>query len=496
VYTWEQIQPLIDATESGGDYNALYNYQNRPDGRFSDVRVTDMSVGDVLSFTNPQGAYADYVRGQVGRVATPVGRYQVVGSTLRNAVEALGIDPSTPFNPATQDRIGRWIFENQGPSAWEGLTRGGNMNGLLGGGQATASSMNPQQPEQNRFFNADTRDRLIMALQGMTLNPNQALIQTAAQNLQQRAAQRREDEKTAQERNATLEWLRNSGVPNADLLISGVETGALSGADAANSALTAVRAQQAAASDPNVQSSSILPDSSGVLMTMRDGSVQIRTAGGDILSGQEATDFVQRANENAAELERITYGARRTGTLEAETEGGGAAAAAVEEGRLRAIRADEAYTQASNISSNIANIDDALAALNRGARSGIIANYFPSIRESSAALENAMNRMGLDVIGSVTFGALSEGEMRLAMDTAVPRGLEGDELREWLNNKRNAQVKAREALMRAAQFFSNPNNTLNDWISRQENAPAPASGGGGGATTRLRFDAEGNIIND
>ena len=225
MYNWDEIQRRIFATESGGDYNALYNYQNRPDGRFSDVRLTEMPISDVLSFTNPQGEYASYVRDQVGRTATPVGAYQVVGSTLRNAVQALGIDPSTPFNQETQDRIGRWILENQGPQAWEGLTRGGNMNGLLGGGPVTASSMNPQQPQQNRFFNADTRDRLIMALQGMTLNPNQTLIQTAAQNIQQRAAQRQ----TTEERNATAEWLESQGRSD---LAGAVRSGGLSGAQA------------------------------------------------------------------------------------------------------------------------------------------------------------------------------------------------------------------------------------------------------------------------
>jgi hypothetical protein len=495
LYNWDEIQRRIFATESGGDYNALYNYQNRPDGRFSDVQLTEMPISDVLSFTNPQGEYASYVRGQVGRTATPVGAYQVVGSTLRNAVEALGIDPSTPFNQETQDRIGRWILENQGPQAWEGLTRGGNMNGLLGGGPVTASSMNPQQPEQNRFFNADTRDRLIMALQGMTLNPNQALIQTAAQGIQQRAAQRREDEKTAQERNATLEWLRNSGVPNAELLISGVETGALSGADAASSALTAIRAQQAAANDPNVQSSSILPDSSGVLMTMRDGSVQVRTAGGDILLGQEATDFVQRANENEAELQRSIYQARQEGTLEGRIELGGEAAATEAAATSQIDRANEAFDQAAGIQSNISNIDEAIAAIDSGARAGLVANFFPSITEASARLENAMNRMGLDVIGSVTFGALSEGEMRLAMETAVPRNLDPAQLRDFLVRKREAQIKARDALMRAANYLARPGNTLDGWFAQVgQETPSPTESGG--SSNRIRFDSEGNIIND
>jgi len=118
--TWPQIQAGIFAGESGGDYNALFGYQNRPDGRFSGVNLTSMPISDVLSFTNPSGEYGQYVKGQVGRVATPVGAYQVVGTTLRDAVNALGIDPSQPFDQATQDRIGRWIYETQGIGAWKG----------------------------------------------------------------------------------------------------------------------------------------------------------------------------------------------------------------------------------------------------------------------------------------------------------------------------------------------------------------------------------------
>lgn len=111
--TFAQARPGIFAGESGGDYNALYNYQNREGGRFAGTRLTDMSVGDVMQFTDPRGEYAQYVRGQVGRTATPVGAYQVVGTTLRGAVDALGIDPSTPFNQATQDRIGEWILAHK-----------------------------------------------------------------------------------------------------------------------------------------------------------------------------------------------------------------------------------------------------------------------------------------------------------------------------------------------------------------------------------------------
>jgi len=86
--------------------------------------------------------------------------------------------------------------------------------------------------------------------------------------------------------------------------------------------------------------------------------------------------------------------------------------------------------------------------------------------------------MGLDVIGSVTFGALSEGEMRLAMDTAVPRGLQPEQLRSWLSKKREAQQKAAEMLGDAAQFLTVPGNTINDWIKKNR-----AANGGGQAST-------------
>ena len=138
--TFAQARPGIFAGESGGDYNALYNYQNREGGRFAGTRLTDMSVGDVMQFTDPRGEYAQYVRGQVGRTATPVGAYQVVGTTLRDAVNALDIDPSTPFNQATQDRIGEWIFSTQGTGAWEGY------RGPQAGGQGMDGFVQ-QQPQ-------------------------------------------------------------------------------------------------------------------------------------------------------------------------------------------------------------------------------------------------------------------------------------------------------------------------------------------------------------
>ena len=151
----------------------------------------------------------------------------------------------------------------------------------------------------------DARSRLAIALEGMTLNPNQALIGQLQSGIESRA--------TEKQRNATVEWLKSRG---RDDLVAALEAGA-SPQDVLAEAI------KPADANVNVQSSAPLPDQSGVVLTMRDGSVQVRTVGGEVLSGTAAMDFVREAQKNATEYQRSIYGARETGKLEA-----GAAAAA------------------------------------------------------------------------------------------------------------------------------------------------------------------------
>lgn len=210
--TWQQHQQNIFGGESGGDYDALFGYQNRPNGVFQGVKVSDMPIADVINFTSPSGEYGQYVKGKVGRVATPVGAYQVVGSTLRAAVDALGIDPSQKFDKETQDKIGQWILKTQGTGAWEGYGKGGaamaqqpaqmmqeeKPQGLLGGllgGQGLGQKLGMSQ---------DFTDKLAMAIMAGTgdarLTP---LIQQRAASMQERKATR--------DVNKTVDWLRDNG---------------------------------------------------------------------------------------------------------------------------------------------------------------------------------------------------------------------------------------------------------------------------------------------
>lgn len=117
---WAEIRNGIFAGESGGDYNALFGYQNRKGGKFSRVRLTDMTVDEAIAFSDPRGAYGQWVKGQIGRVATPMGAYQIVGTTLRAAKRGLGLQGDELMTPELQERLGIWIYRQQGTGAWEG----------------------------------------------------------------------------------------------------------------------------------------------------------------------------------------------------------------------------------------------------------------------------------------------------------------------------------------------------------------------------------------
>ncbi|WP_246644755.1 hypothetical protein [Rhizobium laguerreae] len=106
----------VDKTEGAGDYDTLFGHAQK-NGPFAGTAISQMPIRDVLAFTDPSGPYAQYVKDKVGRVATPVGKYQTVGTTLRGAVGALGLDPSAPYDRATQDRVASYLARQRIASA-------------------------------------------------------------------------------------------------------------------------------------------------------------------------------------------------------------------------------------------------------------------------------------------------------------------------------------------------------------------------------------------
>lgn len=124
------------------------------------------------------------------------------------------------------------------------------------------------------------------------------------------------------------------------------------------------------------------------------------------------------------------------------------------------------FDQIQKIDTSIANIDSAIKAVNAGAGTGAVERFFPSIKAASIELDNIRNQMGLDIVGAGSFGALSESELAFALDTALPSGLDGPDLLDWLQRKRVAQEKLRTEFANGALFLNN-GGTKGDLLERR-----------------------------
>lgn len=145
------------------------------------------------------------------------------------------------------------------------------------------------------------------------------------------------------------------------------------------------------------------------------------------------------------------------------------------------VQSGKIFEQLGPVNKSIVNINDAINAIDQGADTGAVMSKLPSITEASVTLDNVRGQMGLDIIGATTFGALSEGELQFALDTAIPTNLDEGPLREWLVRKGDAQKKYAEELRKAAIFLGKPGNTVSSYLdsleanglfSRGDNAPA------------------------
>lgn len=119
----------------------------------------------------------------------------------------------------------------------------------------------------------------------------------------------------------------------------------------------------------------------------------------------------------------------------------------------RAKTIDKGFESITKIDLGVRNIDKAISALKGGAGVGAIEKYFPSFKAASVELDNIQGMMALDVVGAVSFGALSKGELDLAKAVALPTGLDTPELIDYLNRKKVAQEKLRKYFNAQIQFL-------------------------------------------
>lgn len=95
----------LDKYEGAGGYDTLFNHAQN--NRFKDVKVSEMSLGDLKKFSDPKnGEYGRYVADiNKGIVATPMGRGQIVGTKLREMQSKMGLSDNTIFSPQLQNKM-------------------------------------------------------------------------------------------------------------------------------------------------------------------------------------------------------------------------------------------------------------------------------------------------------------------------------------------------------------------------------------------------------
>ena len=287
--------------------------------------------------------------------------------------------------------------------------------------------------------------------------------------------------------NRTAQWLRTQpgGEPYAQAIESGMDGSAVY--------TQYMRNTGGDSTSENVQSRSTLPDNSGTIITLRDGSQFVMTAGGQKLIDKEADDFVIKSQQRYTQQQQDIYGARREGALGAEIEFGGQAAQVEAEGKAKVPWINDVRKERDNIMSTISSYDLALSALDSGAATGRVAKLLPTITSQTQLLETAKKQLGLDVIGSVTFGALSADELKLALDTGLPSdNLGPEELRKWILDRKAAKEKAAQALFETAAYLSKKDTTYEsyytDFLGMQNNGSTPGETGGESANNPLGLD--------
>jgi len=199
---------------------------------------------------------------------------------------------------------------------------------------------------------------------------------------------------------------------------------------------------QLGAGKSEVQSSKILPGGL-VQLVRKDGTVEILPA------NEAEAELVKASEARGAEIQGIRAQEREVGKGTAKI-------------------ALESFDKIGKIRENTANLRQVIDLVGDGAETGPLADKLPSFRAETIKLNTLKNQLGLDVVGSVTFGALSEGELELALKTALPTNLDGLELVSWAKNKIDAQEKLASNLEEAAVFLSTTGNSVADWVKLKQ----------------------------
>lgn len=312
------------------------------------------------------------------------------------------------------------------------------------------SFMQPDNSEMNlgqRLMKRDPNTGLnFFGRLGSSLDPLVLKGYGMGQQIREQGLQRAAFEKQDVTKNATIAELERiaggtgAGAALAKQLLGAVKSGAMTPAEA----YKVLTAQLYDTSADKIRSSVKFKNGAYYVITDKGRKVYNRE-GTLVPEGPEAAKVLREAELSGIAMEGVA-----TGTTEAA--------------KFQQKSAQDAFDKAELLTSQISTIDRAIAEIDAGAKRNIILNLLPDITDRAGGLNSALRQMGLDIVSSVTFGALSQSELDIAMATAYPPNANEVELRKFLVKRKEALSKLRAYTEEAASFLSNPNNTKADWM--------------------------------
>ena len=351
-----------------------------------------------------------------------------------NLPGAMGQTPMPDMSALNQaDNLGRLNqLANQPAPPEPPKTLGSRAMGILG---AIGGGI------KSRVQDPNFADRLVIGLGGMTMNPNQVAMQQAAANIEQR----RKTDLLSAEANKTIQFLKSKG---RDDLARMVESQPSTARAVLEEYLKAEIRPGA-----GLKTSAVMTDPN---------------------SGEQ---YVGATDPNTGEVTRVNVPGATSLTPAQEQQ--------MEiEGEIRLADREQAqnigfdaFKRADQLGESIGSLYTAYNAIDEGAESGMFRNMLPAFDASTAQLRTVASQLGIDVINSATFGALSEKELQLALATELDLSLPPAELRKQVEARIRAKDKLRVELIKAARELTSGNMTYSQFIKQYQALPmAPPPG--------------------
>lgn len=143
----------------------------------------------------------------------------------------------------------------------------------------------------------------------------------------------------------------------------------------------------------------------------------------------------------------------------------GAETFAGEQAKQRSSDLAAAAKEITTIKKGIGNADRVLDLLNKGANVGRVSNLLPSINNATLEMQQILGEEVLNQLSNVTLGAISESELSLLKEVALPTNLDEKGLRDYMRRKKQALEKAQDVALDLVKYLrENPGKTKADFI--------------------------------